>query len=298
MGWFALGSFALGGIFSAFGVASENAEARRKYEQQKKAIEADYLRALEEFELNWTNEKKEQQDKSLEEQHLADISDKGLDVSERSLSNDFNSEIDNLYNAAYADTFNWNDAAMQADQQKGNALAQAAASGVRAGSSMSQSIELQSATNAAQLQFQQDAQRSSYDNALNKMINGLAQGKVDIWQNREVTDVKRDNAIELFNSYEEGGAAWNVYDMKKRHMAEQKDQAINQLKEDLDSYTGNSFGRWLSGAFGMGSSLFSTGSSIAQSINWGKTYNGYFGDTAKKSAAGAGAAGAAGTKLG
>lgn len=293
MGWFALGSFALGGILSAIGVASENEEAKRKYEQQKKAIEADYLRALEEFELNWTNEKKEQQDKSLEEQHLADISDKGLDVSERSLSNDFNSEIDNLYNAAYADTFNWNDAAMQADQQKGNALAQAAASGVRAGSSMSQSIELQSATNAAQLQFQQDAQRSSYDNALNKMINGLAQGKVDIWQNREVTDVNRDNAIELFNSYEEGGAAWNVYDMKKRHMAEQKDQAINQLKSDLDSYTGNSFGRWLSGAFGMGSSLFSTSSSIAQSIQQDKAYNG----AAKKSAA-ASAAGAAGTKLG
>lgn len=151
----------------------------------------------------------------------ADLADVGQDIAERGLANNINAAIDNLYLSQAQDTISWNAQGSDILRQTGAGYAGLAASGIRAGSSLSDAVLMQSAENGAQLQFSQDAKRRSDSNNLAGVLNGLAGGMFDIRQNRIGADTKRFNAGLLQsdaaytrNSYLEGGGQWNLYNQK------------------------------------------------------------------------------------
>jgi hypothetical protein len=151
----------------------------------------------------------------------ADLADVGQDIAERSLAVNFNSAIDNLYLSQTQDAMSWNAQGSENLRQTGAGYAGLAASGIRAGSSLSDAVLMQSAENGAQLQFSQDAKRRSDSNNLAGVLNGLAGGMFDVRQNRIAADTQRfdagllqNDAAYTRNSFLEGGGKWNLYQQK------------------------------------------------------------------------------------
>ena len=195
------------------------------------------------------------------------MTDKTADITETGLSNDFNTVIDNMYLGQASDAIEWNNASMQIASQTGTSYAGLAASGVRAGSSLSDAVLMESATNEAQLQFAQDAKRRSDDNNLASVLNNLAGQKYNIYQNRVGADITRDDAQYLRNSYLEGGHNWNLY---------QNNKAQLNLKYDyeIDQHTGWNKALNAAGAFfGFGSKALQTGYNTLDTLEKAKAYN-------------------------
>ena len=219
MNWLVAGITALiggiaNGIDTVIGINKAHDDAQDQldfiddmYDLQKDKAEKDYAEAKRQAEKN----------AKLANQQ-ADLTDLGQDIAERSVSNDFNTAIDNLYLSGAQDAWQWNNAAMQAGSSEGAALANIAGSGVRAGSSLSDAVLMESATNEAQLQFAQDTKRRSDNNNLASVLNGLAGTQYNIMGERIGADVTRQNALDLVNSYVEGGYNYNIYDNQKQQM--------------------------------------------------------------------------------
>lgn len=224
------------------------------YNLQKGKAEEDYAEA------------KRQAEKNAElANQQADLTDLGQDIAERSVSNDFNTAIDNLYLSGAQDAWQWNNAAMQAGSSEGAALAGLAGSGVRAGSSLSDAVLMESATNEAQLQFAQDTKRRSDNNNLASVLNGLAGTQYNIMGERIGADVTRGNALDLLNSYEKGGYNYNIYQNQKEQMEKTYNYNRGKVEDIKKENSWDSWEAWAklgTGILGGASSGYQTGANL------------------------------------
>ena len=265
VGLIVAGIGALGGLIGGISdkkKKKEEAEAAKKYQEEqynlkKEAAELEYKEA------------QRQANRNAEKANLqADLIDQSLDIGERTLSNDINTAIDNLYLSGASDTWEWNQQAMSAGANEGAAYASIAASGVRAGSSLSDAVEMQSATNAELLQFSQDSKRRSDNNNLGSVLNQLAGNEFNIMENRIGADQTRKDALDLVNSYLEGGANYNLYQNQLDQMKSTNDYNLKQLNKEIKSNSPKSADYWLS----LGTSMLTGGASGFQTgYNLGTT---------------------------
>jgi len=228
----------LGMFGGMLGATIEDQNAQQEYQDYMDQIDQMYLLEQEEAKLKF-DEAKRQAEKSAKEAELqADLTDKAQDITETSLATDFNTAIDDLYLSQANDTWSWNAAAINAGASTGNALAQVAGSGVRAGSSLNDAVLMESSLNSAQLQFSQDAKRRSDNNNLASVLNGLAGQKFGIYQNRVGADIQRGNAADLRNSYAEGGYNYNLYQNQLNQLETQRDYQYNKAKKEKSYHEG------------------------------------------------------------
>lgn len=266
MNWLVAGITALiggiaNGIDTVIGINKAHDDAQDQldfiddmYDLQKDKAEKDYAEAKRQAEKN----------AKLANQQ-ADLTDLGQDIAERSVSNDFNTAIDNLYLSGAQDAWQWNNAAMQAGSSEGAALAGLAGSGVRAGSSLSDAVLMESATNEAQLQFAQDTKRRSDNNNLASVLNGLAGTQYNIMGERIGADVTRGNALDLLNSYEKGGYNYNIYDNQKQQMEKTWKYNRGKVKDVIKENSWDSWEAWAklgTGILGGASSGYQTGANL------------------------------------
>lgn len=202
---------AVGATVGAFGSLFDDARARDQIAVQRNYNNQQYILDVQKAQEEYAAAKEQADRNAKQAEKEADLTDKSLDVAEQSVSFDFNAAIDNMYLSQQADAMGWNAQAMQAASSEGASYAALGASGVRAGSSLSDAVAMESATNAAQLQFSQDAKRRSDSNNLGSLLNNLAGNQLNIQQNRIGADVQRDNAAYLRKSYEAGGHNYNLY---------------------------------------------------------------------------------------
>lgn len=265
----------IGGIAAGVNSYVNDKRAKNQAEQDRDYIaemyEINKERAEEEFE-----QAKEQAKRNADQADLqADLVDKSLDISEQSLSYDFNAAVDNLYLGQEADTYTWNDAAMQSGKSTGAAYASVAGSGVRAGSSLSDAVMLESAANENQLQFSQDAKRRSDNNNLASMLSNLAGNRFGIQQNRIGADITRSDAAYLRNSYLEGGHNYNLYQNQLESLKKNADYNITKANYQIEQHSGwNSFWNGVIAFHGGGASGFNTGYSIGDSFQKAGSYKG------------------------
>lgn len=226
------------------------AEKRQEYENNKKYLEKQLTDELNGIEDAFALEKEEANKK-------ADKQDLTTDVEERLSSIDFNQGMDQIIAEQQQEGFAYNIEAMQAGQQEGNELAQAANSGIRAGSSLAQAVELEAGVNAAQLQLQEDTRRKATDNQLAGLLNNLAKNEYGIWNNR-------DEADNLRASYEEGGYSYNQKELQKQNWRNKYDLQMMKLNDDFNEYNSNRsyWKRILSGTFTFGTSAMNTANSL------------------------------------
>lgn len=250
-----------------FGSLMDDARAREQSAAQKKYIEEMYkinkARADEEFAA--AKDKAERE--AMQTERQADLTDKSLNVTEQGLSNDFNAAIDQMYLGQQADTISWNAQAMQAGSSEGASYAGLAGSGVRAGSSLSDAVLMESATNAAQLQFSQDAKRKSDNNNLASVLNNLAGNRWNIQQNRIGADIMRDDAAYLRNSFAEGGHNWNLYQNSLKALETTTDYNAAQADYEYKQHAGwNAFANSMIAFHTMGAKGFQTGYNIGNTF--------------------------------
>lgn len=267
IGLIVAGVGALGGLIGGISdkkKKKEEAEAAKAYQEEQ------YKLKKEAAELEY-KEAQRQANRNAEKANLqADLIDQSLDIGERTLSNDINTAIDNLYLSGASDTWEWNQQAMSAGANEGAAYASIAASGVRAGSSLSDAVEMQSATNAELLQFSQDSKRRSDNNNLGSVLNQLAGNEFNIMENRIGADQTRKDALDLVNSYLEGGANYNLYQNQLDQMKSTNDYNLKQLNKEIKSNSPKSADYWLS----LGTSILTGGASGFQTgYNLGTTWN-------------------------
>lgn len=241
--------------------------------QQQAYITQQYLldeqRAKEEFEAA----KKEANRNADKMEMQADLTDEAQDITEQTLSNDFNSAIDNLYLSQESDALNWNLQAMQNGSQEGASYAALAGSGVRAGSSLTEAVEMQSAVNESQLQFSEDAKRRSDNNNLAGILNQLAGNEFNIKQNRIGADWQREDALNLVNSYLEGGSNFNLYKIQKDKMLNEYNYNMLQLQKEKEKHSEwNAFWNGFIAFNSQGARGFQTGYNIGKSMYEGAGY--------------------------
>ena len=207
----------------------ENKRARDDLQDQIDNLDALYGLEKKEAGLEY-NKAKDEANRNAEEAKLqADLKDAEQTKTEQIVSGDFNTTIDNMYLSQANDAWSWNDAASQLGSSEGAAYSALAGSGVRAGSSLSDAVMIDSTANGAQLQFSQEAKRRSDNNNLYSVLNNLAGNQFGIMQNRIGADLTRSNAQYLIDSYNEGGANWNIY---KNNLA-QMDQSYSAKRNQL-----------------------------------------------------------------
>lgn len=243
---------AFGGWFNAASSVMSSKQEQTQLENELNFLEDEYELNKKAAELTYEKAKKEAERNAKQQEKQAELTDKTLDVTETGLSNDFNTAIDNMYLSQESDAYSWNMAAMQAGSTEGAELANIAGSGVRAGSSLSDAVEMESATNAAQLQFSQDAKRRSDSNNLASVLNGLAGNRYSIESNRIGADLMRDEAQYLRNSYLEGGSNYNLYknqlDMLEDRYSTERYRMKTQLQNLKDTEALNAFASFFSGS--------------------------------------------------
>ena len=274
MSWIVAGITALiGALAGGIGAGSDADKAKEDAKLQKKYQKEQYDLNKQNAELEY-NEAQRQANRNAEKANLqADLTDKSLDIGERTLSNDINTAIDNLYLSGASDTYEWNQQAMSAGASEGASYAGLAASGVRAGSSLSNAVEMQAATNSELLQFAQDTKRRSDNNNLASVLNQLAGNQFNVMENRIGADETRKDALELVNSYLEGGVNYNLYQNQLAQMENTYKYNKKQLNKVIDENTGwNKFGKVMTGALTMGASGFQTGYNLYDTAYKAKNY--------------------------
>lgn len=260
----------IGGLLGGIGYGADADKKKKEAEAQKKYLEEQYKLKKEAAELEYAEAQKQANRNAEKAKLQADLTDKAQNIAESTLSNDINTAIDNLYLSGASDTYEWNQQAMSAGQSEGAAYAGLAGSGVRAGSSLSDAVLMESATNAGQLQFTQDARRRSNDNNLGSVLNQLAGSEFNIMQNRIGADQTRADALDLVNSYLKGGYNYNIYQNQLEQMKSTNNYNLDQLNKEIKSNSWKSADYWL----GLGTSILSGGASgFSTGYNLGTTIN-------------------------
>lgn len=263
---------AIGAVIGGYSAHKSDDEQLDKLREDKRNIEEIYRLQKEKAAESFAQAQEEANRNATKAEAEADLVDMGADISERSLSNDFNATIDNLYLGQASDAWNWNSAAMQAGSSTGASYAALGASGVRAGSSLSDAVLMESSLNSAQLQFSQDAKRRQDNNNLGSVLNQLAGNKLGIYQNRYGADVNRDDALYLRNSYLQGGHNYNLYQNQLDLLEENYYHDKKQISNAKSSIEDNRFIRTLTGMFNGGNQALSTSYNLMNTYNEVKSY--------------------------
>lgn len=265
---------AVAGTAALIGSKLDDQREAQRLGRQKQYIEDNYLLNKKRAEEEFAQAKEQAERNAAQAEKQADLTDQSLDIAEESLSQDFNATIDDLYLNEMADTQNWNMSAMQAGSSEGAAYSNLAASGVRAGSSLSDAVLMESAVNENQLQFAQDAKRRSNENQLSSVLNNLAGNRFNIQQNRIGADIQRDDAAYLRNSYLEGGHNYNLYQNQLEQMALNKGYQYQEANFEQKQHTGiNSFMNGLTAFISGGAKGFQTGYNFSNTVYNARKYN-------------------------
>ena len=273
--WFSAIMAGIGLVAGIAGAASESSRRKKEAEEQKKYIEEMYKINKEKADEEYAAAKENAERNAKEQELQANLTDKSLDITEKGLGNDFNAAIDQMYLGQEADAYSWNVQAMQAGSQEGAAYANLASTGVRAGSSLSDAVQMESATNAAQLQFSQDAKRRSDNNNLASVLNNLAGNRFGIQQNRIGADLARNNAAYLRNSFQEGGHNYNLDQNQLEQLKKTTDYEVTKANYTIQQNSGsNAFWNAAIGGLQGGVKGFQTGYNLFSTYNDMKGYRG------------------------
>lgn len=195
-------------------------QTAKQLREQRNQLKEQKRRDLEMLDLQFTTAKQEAR-------HNADVSDAGVDFAEGLVSDDFNAQIEAIRLGQGNELAGWNASAMAMDASEADALSQAAASGIRSGSSMDDAIDLQSAVNASQLQLAQDSSRAAADAQLRSAVAGLDESAFGFQENRDAANHLRD-------SYESGGSQWQLWQKNRDNRAWEYDQKIKQINKAIE----------------------------------------------------------------
>lgn len=260
------GAIILGGIGLTNGFAERDAKAK-ELKAQKEYQEEMYRLKKAQAKMEFKAAKEEATKNAQRAFKQADITDLAQDISEKTLSDNFNTAIDNLYLSGANDTYNWNMQEMQQGTSEGAAYAGLASSGVRSGSSLSDAVEMQSATNSELLQFSKDAKRRSDNNNLSNVLTALAGNKLNIQQNRISADWTRQDAQDLIDSYGLFGRNSMLYYNQMAQLKKSNEYTLAALDRDIKRNSPGSFDYWMGAATGFfsgASSGLQTGYNIHQ----------------------------------
>lgn len=220
------------GTASAFsGISSRRAQRERLADQRDRNL------ALLDLQFNVA---KDEANKNADRQDWRSTMNEGY------IAANANNQLDQLSAGMEQQGLQFNAEAMAAGTQRGNSLAQAAASGTR-NSSMNTAIDLESAVNAAQLQARENsaaaADRYNLNNILNQYSNDVFKLQND-----------RTDAYDLRHSYDVGGNNWNLYNLNRKNTEASYDEAIDDLKSNFWSVL-KDFAGGAGQGYSMGSSM-------------------------------------------
>ena len=248
-------------------------KARKDAAQSLDYVNQEYNLKKAEADLEFNQAKEEAQRNADKLNEQADLTDLSQDVAEKTLANDFNTTIDNLYLSQEQDTLGWNTSAMQSGSSEGSAYANIAGSGVRAGSSMSDAVLMESAVNSSMLQFAQDSKRRSDNNNLASVLNGLAGNEIGIMANRIDADRKREDALNLVNSYLKGGTNYELYKNNLAQLGNWQAQQSNKLHQQYAEHSGwSAFGNAFLALHTGGAQGFQTGYQVGDTVTKATKY--------------------------
>lgn len=199
--------------------------------EQSDEINQSHTHKREELTASFEKEKEDAAFKKERDYEAARVRDLSQNIAETAAGTNFNLAIDNMFLGQQNDAMQWNQAARQMAAQTGSSYAALAGSGIRAGSSLSDAVLMEGAANGAQLQFAQDAKRRSDTNSLASVLNGLAGTKFGIYSERFGAEQTRLNADYLWNSFQEGGSNWNIFQLNLSHNDEARNLKLQNLAE-------------------------------------------------------------------
>lgn len=252
MGWLLAGIGALVGIVSH---DKKYKQAQAQADDQIAEYERQREQKLETLDLQFDIAAEEANKK-------ADRSDDQMNLAELFTAENFNNQFDALRLGQEADALGWNVQAMQNASQEGNELSNMAASGARS-SSMETAVDLEASVNAQTLQLQEDQQRAQEQIGLSNLFGNLAENTANI-QNT------RTDAMDLRNSYLEGGNQWKLYQNNRNNLNADYDAAIKSINKDKKRAKDNYFSGMLSSMFGGATTGYKVGSQASNYIsNWG-----------------------------
>ena len=223
--------------------------------QETEAINLSHKQMEESLTAAFEKNKEDAAFKKEQDYETARVKDLGQNIAETAAGTNFNLAIDNMFLNQQNDTMQWNQAARQMAAQTGASYAALAGSGIRAGSSLSDAVLMEGAANGAQLQFSQEAKRRSDSNNLASVLNGLAGTKYGIYSERFEAEQMRLNADYLWNSYQEGGSNWNIFqlnlgqndatrELKLQNLAETSAFKLNKAQSDYNMGMQNILNDW------------------------------------------------------
>lgn len=234
-----------------------------QYKDRKKQLEDKY-----DVEKQEANKQADKMDKA------AEITDIGLNTEERALSDDFNQGVGQLQMQQEDNLWTWNNAMASIGANEGNELAGIANSGVRAGSSLAQAVELEASTNNAALERQIDATNKQQKWTLANLFTNQMRGQNNIWQARVGADQQRLDATDLRASYEEGGGQWLLQQDSLNSLwddyqiARDKNERAWQRNKDSIGW------KMAASILGNGNSGFQTGYNLWNTFTEGSSYKG------------------------
>lgn len=266
MEWLTLAYAAITGIFRASTDALRADEELEAMEREKAKALQEYKGQIAIMDMEFEDKKKtaykeaDSYDRKAEQlDKEANIKDKQTTLDEQYVSNSFNNQFKQLQAEQSGNAFEWNQQAMAIGQNEGNELSRAAASGTRAGGSMSQATELQTDILNKEFQNAQNLTRLNNELRIYNLFNTLNKNVNDIQGSRYDADFMRDNAgfyradaLDLRNSYLEGGSKYNLHQQKKKNYTDSFNNYMNDLQADIDTNFsgGYRFKRALTSFFG------------------------------------------------
>ena len=222
---------AIGGIFSD----NDQNDAYKKEIERRKEEQTNKLDLM-------NLEFKDAEDKANRD---ADRSDAISTMGEKTSAADANAQINAQNLQRIADAYQWNYQAQNIGQNKGAALANTAASGVRT-SSVNNAIQMDADMGEQQLQLMEDQARAGYDYNLDGILNALAENNFQIQMNR--TD-----AYDLRAAYMPGGSEREKFDLQYKMQDKAYQDNIDDLQAASDDL-GNGWkatGRFIKRMFGV-----------------------------------------------
>ena len=253
MGWIlgAIGA-AIGAVTGIWSNTQEYERAQDQAEKQIKDLERQKQQKLATMDLEFNIAKDEAQKK-------ADRQDKALTLNELFTSDSLNNQFDQLRLKQEQNALDWNMQAMQGGMNEGQELSAMAASGTR-NSSMATAVELESAVNEMQLQNREDLERAGTNIQLANLFGSAEEAKNNIGLGRE-------DAMDLRNSFNEGGNNWKIYDNNRNNMQQDYAAAIGNIRDDMQYAQDNKWKSDLVAMFGGGTAGFNFGANAGDYVS-------------------------------
>lgn len=257
-------SLILGGLFGVIDDYSQMQEASRQKTFAEKQANAAAKDSLDLLNLNFEKDKTEAAKKAEDLTNEANLLKDKTNLAEKNVAYDFNKGLDLLQAQNESDLFNFNTAAMNAGQSNGAALSNTAASGIRAGSSLSDAIDMEASLNSQQLQLQENQSYLQNDINLNSLLNNMNNQNFGITENRYNIRQMEGDADYLRKGYQENGIFTKLYNQQKTNINNNLNRQLDSLNFNYNEFTSeeNRIKRVLGDAFHIGGAFNSYGTSL------------------------------------